>query len=328
MADHIVLTDIAPQSWEHPADRAALNALRAIPGFDEVVRKIASFFGERGLRQLFLANAVRVGPQQRPKLDAMLTEVLAALDWKERPELYVTQSPVLNAAAIGFDKPFIVFNSAALEHLDADEQRVVLAHEVAHIMSGHVLYRTIALIILTVGLSALPFLAAAVLFPFQVALLEWYRKSELSSDRGALLAVQDRNATMMSFLKMAGGPDYGDTIGLDEFMKQAAEYDAQGDVVDRIWKVINTVLRDHPFNTVRAGELQRWIDSGAYDAITGGTYLRRADVKAQSDVGRDMNDAADYYGAQARAAADRLGDVLGRAKDAFNDAFNGSRGPR
>ena len=60
MADRILLTDIAPQAWEHPADRAALNALRAIPGFDEVIRKIAAFFGERGLRQLFLANAVRV----------------------------------------------------------------------------------------------------------------------------------------------------------------------------------------------------------------------------------------------------------------------------
>jgi hypothetical protein len=133
---------------------------------------------------------------------------------------------------------------------------------------------------------------------------------------------------MMTFLKLAGGKDYGDTLSLDEFMKQAAEYEAQGDAVDRIWKVINTVLRDHPFNTVRAGELQRWIDSGGYDAVLAGTYVRRADVQAQSNVGRDMNDAAEYYGAQAKEAADKLVDVLGRAKDAFNDAFNGPRGPR
>ena len=257
MADRKVLLDIAPTSWEHPADRAALNSLRALPVFDDVVRKVAAFFGERGLRQLFLANAVRVGPNQRPELDVLLTEVLEALDWKERPQLYVTQSPLLNAAAIGFDKPFIVFNSAALEHLDRDEQRVILAHEVAHIMSGHVLYRTIAKIIMYVGLSGLPFVAAAVLFPFQMALLEWYRKSELSSDRGALLATQDRRAVMMTFLKLAGGRDYGQQIDLDDFMKQAAEYEAQGDVWDRVWQVLNAVFRDHPFNTVRAGELGR-----------------------------------------------------------------------
>ena len=88
-----VLTDISSTAWEHPADRAALNTLRAIPGFDELIRRIAGFIGDRALRQLFLGSAVRVGPTQRPQLDAMLTEVLATFDWKERPELYVTQSP-------------------------------------------------------------------------------------------------------------------------------------------------------------------------------------------------------------------------------------------
>src|SRR5215211_1334175 len=105
----VILHQISSRAWEHPADRAALNTLRAIPGFDEVVRKIASFFGERGVRQLFLANAVRVGPRQRPKLDAIYTEVLATLDFPgERPELYVSQTPFVNAMAVGFTKPFIV----------------------------------------------------------------------------------------------------------------------------------------------------------------------------------------------------------------------------
>ena len=81
MADRITLTDISSTAWEHPADRAALNTLRSIPGFDQVVRKVASFFGERGVRQLFLANAVRIGPDQRPKLWAQYQEVLQTLDW-------------------------------------------------------------------------------------------------------------------------------------------------------------------------------------------------------------------------------------------------------
>jgi hypothetical protein len=75
------LLEISSVAWEHPADRAALNTLRAIPGFDEIVRKIAGFFGERGIRYFFLANAVRVGPTQRPKLDALYSEVLETLDW-------------------------------------------------------------------------------------------------------------------------------------------------------------------------------------------------------------------------------------------------------
>ena len=56
------LPDIAPVTWEHPADRAALQALRAIPGVDEVIRKVLAILGgERGIRLLFQANAVRVG---------------------------------------------------------------------------------------------------------------------------------------------------------------------------------------------------------------------------------------------------------------------------
>ncbi|HEX4469050.1 MAG TPA: hypothetical protein VH080_05925, partial [Gemmatimonadaceae bacterium] len=76
----VILTQISSRAWEHPADRAALNTLRAIPGFDEVVRKVAGFFGERGIRQLFLANAVRVSPRQRPRLNQIYTEVLETLD--------------------------------------------------------------------------------------------------------------------------------------------------------------------------------------------------------------------------------------------------------
>ncbi len=327
MAPRVILSDIAPTTWEHPADRAALNTLRAIPGFDQVVRKIASFFGERGLRQLFLANAVRVGPKQRPELDALLTEVLETLDWKERPQLYVTQNPLINAAAMGFDKPFIVVNSAVFEHLEREEQQVLIAHEVGHIMSGHVLYRTVAIILMTVGLGGLPFLAAAVIFPFQMALLEWYRKSELSSDRASLLAVQDRRAVMMTFLKLAGGPAYGHTIDLDAFMEQAAEYETQGDAWDKALQVLNTVFREHPFNTVRAGELQRYIDAGRYDRVMAGEYERQSDARpTAAEVGKDINDATAYYGEQAKQAAAKAGEMLGRAKDAFTDAFKtGSR---
>src|SRR5262249_5005819 len=120
MANRVQLVQISSRAWEHPADRAALNTLRAIPGFDEVVRKVAGFFGERGIRQLFLGDAVQVTAGQRPQLNAMWTEVLETLDWPERPELYVSQTPIANAMAVGFDKPFVVIHSGLLEILDED----------------------------------------------------------------------------------------------------------------------------------------------------------------------------------------------------------------
>lgn len=320
MADRKKLEQIASTAWEHPADRAALNALRSIPGFDQVVRKVAAFFGEKGIRQLFLANAVRVGPEQRPKLWAMYLEVLDTLDWPEQPELYVTQTPLVNAAAVGFERPFIVLNSGLLELLEPEEQRDILGHELGHIMSGHTTYTTIAIIIMTLGVQNLPFLAGIALLPFQLALMEWYRKAELSSDRAGMLATQDPRTSMSTFLKMAGGRALGDEINVDAFMVQARTYQTEGDLADKVWQVINTAFRTHPFGTVRAAELQRWIDAGEYDKIIGGDYRRRGD-SATPPLTDDLVDAAGYYGDQARDAMDTIQGVLSRAKSAFDDAF-------
>jgi Zn-dependent protease with chaperone function len=319
----VVLTDISSLSWEHPADRAALNALRAIPGFQQVVNKIAGFFGERGIRHLFTANAVRVGPTQRPDLDALWTDVLRTMDWPVRPQLYVTQTPEMNAGAVGFGDPFVVINSAAIEHLTRDELRVLLAHELGHIMSGHVTYRTIAKIILMVGLGSLHFLAGIALLPFQIALLEWYRKSELSCDRASLLDAQDPNVVLSTFMKLAGGREFGDRLDLDAFKEQAKEYETDDSTWDTVLKAINTAFREHPFATIRAGELQRWAETGAYTRILAGEYTRRADVKPGEHLGDDMKEASTYYADQAKAAMGKVGDSIGRAKSAFSDAFKG-----
>src|SRR4029079_7058200 len=269
------LTQISSRAWEHPADRAALNTLRAIPGFDEVVRKVAGFFGERGIRQLFLGDAVDINGGQRPKMNAMWTEVLETLDWPERPELYVTQTPIANAMAVGFDKTFVIVHSGLIEVLDEEELRSVLGHELGHIMSGHVTYATIAIILLYFGVSNLPFIAAAAILPFQLALLEWYRKSEFSADRAGLLTVQDLNIVMSTEMKLAGGKEYGDTLRVEEFIRQAEQYETGGDAWDTVLKIMNTVMRTHPMHTVRAAELLRWHREGGYDAILAGNYLRR-----------------------------------------------------
>jgi len=319
-----VLTQIAPIAWEHPADRAALNTLRAIPGFDELVRKVMGALGERGVRHLFTANAVRVGPRQRPKLDALYTQVLATMDVSERPELFVSQTPFANAMAVGFDKPFIVLNSGALALLDADERRVLLGHELGHVMSGHATYTTIALLILRAGFSAIPGLGLIAL-PVQLALLEWYRKAELSSDRAGLLATQDPLASMRLFLRLAGGTADDDEMSLDEFLVQAREYETTGNVIDTALKFINVAFSTHPFATVRAAELQRWIESGTYDRILGGEYPRRGAAE-QRPLTEDYADAAAHYRNETRGAVDQVAEALKSVSDLFAGAFRSGSG--
>lgn len=322
-----VLTQISPRAWEHPADRAALNALRAIPGFDEVVRKVYGFFGERGVRLLFQANAVRVGPTQFPRVHNAFTDVCATLDWEPRPELFISQTPFANAGAFGMDRPFIVLNSGALALLDDEELRTILGHELGHIMSGHSLYRTILVILLTVGLRGLPFLAGIALLPIQFALLEWFRKSELSCDRTGLLASQDPEASMRMFMKMAGGGK-PEEMDLNAFMVQAREYETGGDAADMIAKVINTLGMTHPFHTLRAAELHRWVEGGTYDRILRGEYPRRGSQDEQRPIGDDFAEAGKYYAEQAREAVDSVSEVAKKAREAFMGAFSKGTGGR
>src|SRR2546427_13135463 len=89
-----ILTQIAPVAWEHPADPAAPQTLRSVPGFDEVVRKIYGFFGERGIRLLFQADAVRVGPTHFPPLNQLYADVVTSMHSPDRPALFASQTPL------------------------------------------------------------------------------------------------------------------------------------------------------------------------------------------------------------------------------------------
>src|SRR5438874_1898724 len=306
-----ILSQIAPVTWEHPADRAALQTLRSVPGFDQVVKKVVGFLGERGIRLLFQANAVRVGGTQFPRMNALYTDVLTSLDWTERPELFVSQTPFVNAGAYGMDRPFIVINSGALQLLDDDELRVLLGHELGHVMSGHALYHTILVLIVFVGMNFLPFLAGIVLAPIQFALLEWYRKSELSSDRAGLVAAQDPAASMRMFLKMAGGGDMKQ-MDLNAFLQQAKEYEEAGGAIDRMFKILNTLPQSHPFNTLRAAELQRWIEEGHYERVLRGEYTRRGPEAEQRPIDKDIDDARDHYMKEAKAVVNDVVDTATR----------------
>ena len=58
-----------------------------------------------------------------------------------------------------------------------------------------------------------------------------------------------------------------------------------------------------------------------------GEFDKRSDARPSAqDVKHDFSEAGAYYGEQAKAAAAKATEILGRAKDAFTDAFKtGSR---
>lgn len=312
-----VLTDIAPHAWEHPADKAALQALRRIPVFDDVLKKIFGFFGEKPIRLAFQADAVRVSENQFPEVYKLYKEALRTLDAPEEYPLFMSQTPMVNAGAFGMERPFIILNSGTRILLDDEELQFVMAHEIAHIMSDHVLYKTMTVLLINLANMGFPIVglaARAVL----VALLEWSRKSELSCDRAGLLAMQDPEVVMRAMLKMAGGAQKDET-SLQEFIVQAEEYRESGDVADQVFKVLNLLGRTHPFHVLRVAELRDWIESGDYDRIIRGEYARRGEPDPAYQ--EDLKAAASAYAEGAKDFLDSVTEAAKRAGSDFMSSF-------
>jgi Zn-dependent protease with chaperone function len=324
--ERVTFPGISPRAYEHPVDKGALAALRAVPGFPQVLKAVAGFFRERGLRLSALSSSIRVGPEQYPEIDRLREECAQALDLSRAPSLYVWRDPPAKAMTIGIDEPFIALSTGLVDLVDPEGLRFVIGHEMGHVLSGHAVYRTMLLYILNLQASmAWNPLSALGLRAVLAALREWYRKSELSCDRAGLLCGQDAAAALRVHIQLAGGLD-PEKVNIPAFLRQAEEYEGVTDIRDSIHKLMSIEEMTHPFPVVRASQLQKWAGSAEYRAILAGDYPRRADDEPQASWTDDMKAAAKSYRESWSESTDPLvkvfsdvgaavSDVAGRVRD-------------
>jgi Zn-dependent protease with chaperone function len=159
-----------------------------------------------------------------------------------------------------------MLNSAIVDATTDDELLAVIGHEIGHILAGHCLYTTMALLIrpyIEFGLSNLPGGRFAIM-ALRLALFRWSRASELTGDRFGLLACQDPNIMVRVMMKLAGGktPDELDPM---EFMAQGQAYKELDDkLLDSLYKLMMEVPQTHPLAVIRAQETMNWAQSRQY----------------------------------------------------------------
>jgi Zn-dependent protease with chaperone function len=316
------LERISPRAYQHPGDRAATAALARVPYLDDVVRRLIALGYERALRAVSLGSSVRLGEQQLPHVWVLHRQACNALDIAPAPELYLTAFPIANAATIGTDKPIVVMHSELIRLLDDDGRRAVLAHEAAHVHSGHVLYQTALLILLRLGASArLPILAGLPLLAIQLALLEWFRAAELSCDRAAALVTRDPLSMCRALMVVSAGEAAAD-LSLDAFIAQAADYETGGGGAERLTRLAQDLQLTHPMPVRRVRALLDWVRSGDYDRILGGDYVRRGEEPplrdetdaAQAHYAARVTDAFAQAGSSVSEVGKQLGDWLARQR--------------
>lgn len=268
---------ISSNAFEHPLDKAALEAVRKLPFIDKIVKKLIELGFERRFRIELLGQAVHVTPNQCTRVYKLLREACDILDMHE-PDLFLINHFTVNAWTFGSERPFIVLHSALVDLLDEDQLRGVIGHELGHVKAGHVLYRTIVFVLMEL-LGVWKIANPIAQYGLMAALFDWARKSELTADRAELLVTQDVEICISTHMKMAAGSKtVYDTLDVHEFLKQGAKYeDLDYDLLNKFYKFFFELWLSHPLPVYRAKELKDWGESKQFEEIMAGRYPTKDD---------------------------------------------------
>jgi len=317
----VTFPDISAQGFAHPADRAATAAIRTVPGLDKVVKLLTEHGYERRLRQLLLGNAVRIGDDQLPTLWSTQRRCATVLDIERCPKLYVTQEPIGNGLTIGANEPLTLVSSGLVAAYTNDELGAVLAHEMGHVLAEHVgLTTTFQLVqlILRGVIRSMPF-AGLPLVALYFALLEWSRAAELTADRASAIVTGEPLVLCSTLMRIAGGPVKD--LNLDAFIRQATEYEGEGDPFARYSRFFSEISTTHPFPVRRVRELVAWVSAGELDRIRSGSYLRRGQEPPAS---AEFDAAFQHYRSRFATIIERAGDGISTVFDRLTTWLSGN----
>ena len=249
----------------HPEDAKAIECLRRIKGLDKVARFAMDYGYEHLIRGENLGEMVRIDGNNFPQVYYPFLKVVQAVGIEE-PELYIYNSPVMNAYTYGDSRPFIAVSSSTVEKLRQDELMGVLAHECGHILCRHTLYNTMLAILINTSLLT-HIISETLLMPIIAALRYWSRCSEYSADRCSAAVVGER-VFQMENLKMTCG--IGEIFGSPyQLVEQARRYNEHRNQSfwDKLQQNLRTLFYTHPQSCLRALEIDRWKESWQYKTL-------------------------------------------------------------
>ena len=263
----------------HPEDRDALNKLQAIPGLDTLMKKFMQSVTEDMMHGINMASKIKLGPSQLPDLYAILKETCEVLQIPE-PEMFLEMDPIPNAYTYGDTKPFVVVNSGIIDLLSKEELRAVIAHECGHILCRHVLYHSLASLLVSAGGGIGGLFGLGIISePLQWALMYWVRRSEFSADRVAAYVTNDADVVARTMMRLAGGGTrITERVDMEQFVKQAADYQKFMKDSGKSKFLQNWMIKDvsHPYPAVRAAEVKKWFAKSMTKLLPAGDAIGKA----------------------------------------------------
>lgn len=271
--------------FAHPLDVSARRRMdRLIAGKPRMGKLFASL--ERSLEDeeylKNLADNTRLNARQAPSLYRVVEDVAASAGMPT-PRVFLDTQAEVNAWALGQHDPMIVLTSALVDQFSEKEIRAVVAHELGHIRCQHTFYRLVAQGFdpVAAAASALPG-GSLIALALRWHLMDWFRKSELSSDRFSLLVTGDLETVQRVILRLAGGASsVRNELANEEFRLQAKEFREtvearkRGSIKNRLEfytssLMLQDAMNSHPWPAIRFVEIEDWAESRQYRLIAEG----------------------------------------------------------
>ncbi len=232
-------------------------------------------------RSELLGTAVKVTDQQYPRVYEAAKAAGAALRVRV-PPVFAAPSSSIKIKVLGTeDAPHLIVNLDLAEKLDDTELVAAIAHELAHVQNGHILYAT-ALHYLT---NQAVFFVRWVIQPAIMTLQAWSRRAEVTCDRAALLAVKDLDKTLAAMVKLELGLEKGSAFNAAEYLKSVP------DIKKGVGRFAE-MFRSHPYVPKRVQALKLFAESALYASLTGQDPLGKPSLP---DIDKQVGDLISVF---------------------------------
>jgi len=243
--------------YSYILDRQTRATFDSAKPIELAVASAVRVFKERERGRL-LGSAVKVSDRQFSRIHKLTQECSETLGIIT-PQVYIINSPVLNAGTYGTDEEsFIVVHSALIDAYTDDELRFVIGHECGHIHNSHVVYLTTLHFLRVVAEAYL----GPVVMPAILPLNAWSRRAEITCDRAGVLCSKNEVVAARALTKLVvGSKRLYEEFNLEAFLEQ---YEEGKESIGRYMEA----LASHPYLPKRVLALRVFAQSQLYqDAI-------------------------------------------------------------
>ena len=246
---------IAPESFQHPADKAACDAIRSSDEFKKALGLISEKSLEKYLEGIYSASLLQITPKMSPELYKMLDNAMKLFDEERLPVIYTTRSYEAMTNIEGVKKKYVTVTTGLLSKLNEKKAQMWAAQCICAIKCGYGEIGFIDLLCQNIGGLILPDIVVNAL---SMLMANWRKYSLLTLDRAALIASGDINETIRNIY--IGFPEAlleGDDLASPDSMlyKQAKELAKTKNAVTAAARNIYAATRKNAFRSLRYFEL-------------------------------------------------------------------------